>query len=69
MMNKLASEPQNGETSSEDMNRRVREIVFSLFQMEKETRSFGLKFSALLLRAAALSFSNEFNSADEEKNQ
>lgn len=45
--------------NEERMNMRVREIVLSLFQMEKETRGYGLGFSALLIQAAALSFSFE----------
>lgn len=50
--------PANGD-NEETMNRRVREIVLLLFQMEKETRGYGLGFSALLIQAAALSFSFE----------
>lgn len=41
----------------EDFNTRIKGIILTLFQLEKETRRCGLGFSALLIHAAALSFS------------
>lgn len=42
---------------NDDFNTRIKGIILTLFQLEKETRGCGLGFSALLIHAAALSFS------------
>lgn len=61
---KPAFEPHSAITGAEDTNRRIKEIVVTLFQMEKEVRSYGLGFSALMLHATALSFSCEYDEVD-----